>query len=185
MQHWRLDCSRQTLVLAATGARLPQVVYWGAPLPLGEDLTTIHGAHAIDVTGGMLDENPDLSICPEASRTFPGQPGMIIRSENGTPLLPKFCYESDEVSDDALALIYRDETHGLSYTATFQIEPISHIITAQATLNADAPIHLHWLSAPVFPASQQSAEMIDFAGRWCGEFQPNLTAWSAGIRMRE
>ncbi|MGH1576373.1 alpha-galactosidase [Planktotalea sp.] len=185
MQHWRLDCSRQTLVLAATGARLPQVVYWRAPLPLGEDLETIRAAHAIDVTGGMLDENPDLSICPEASRTFPGQPGMIIRSENGTPLLPKFCFESDHASKGALTLVYRDAAHGLSYTATFQIEPLTHIITAKASLDADAPIHLHWLSAPVFPASQQSAEMIDFAGRWCGEFQPNRTAWSAGIRMRE
>ncbi|WP_085307981.1 alpha-galactosidase [Planktotalea arctica] len=185
MQHWRLDCSRQTLVLAATGARLPQVVYWGAPLPVTEDLATIHAAHTIDVTGGMLDENPDLSICPEASRTFPGQPGMIIRSQNGTPLLPKFCYESDTVSETGLTLIYRDEAHGLRYTATFQIEPITHIITTQAILDADAPIHLHWLSAPVFPASQQSAEMIDFSGRWCGEFQLNRTAWSPGIRMRE
>lgn len=185
MQHWRLDCPRQTLVLAATGARLPQVVYWGAPLPKGEDLATLHAAHAIDVTGGMLDENPDLSICPEASRTFPGQPGMIIRSENGTPLLPKFCYESDSASETGLSLVYRDEIHGLRYSANFQIEPITHIITATATLDAEAPLHLHWLSAPVFPASQQSAEMIDFSGRWCGEFQLNRTAWSPGIRMRE
>ena len=134
MQHWRLDCSRQTLVLAATGARLPQVVYWGAPLPAREDLSTIHAAHALDVTGGMLDENPDLSICPEASRTFPGQPGMIIRSQNGTPLLPKFCFESDDVSEDALTLIYRDKGHGLNYTATFAIDLITHIITAQANV---------------------------------------------------
>ena len=27
--------------------------------------------------------------------------------------------------------------------------------------------------------------MIDFAGRWCGEFQLNRTAWSPGIRYRE
>jgi alpha-galactosidase len=47
------------------------------------------------------------------------------------------------------------------------------------------PVHLHWLAAPVLPASQQSDEMIDFAGRWCGEFQPNTTAWSPGMRYRE
>ena len=45
----------------------------------------------LDVTGGMLDANPDLSICPEATRTFPGQPGLILRDGDGTPLLPKFC----------------------------------------------------------------------------------------------
>ena len=47
-------------MLAARTTRLPQVVYWGAPLPADEDLATLQAAHAIDVTGGMLDENPDL-----------------------------------------------------------------------------------------------------------------------------
>jgi alpha-galactosidase len=46
-------------------------------------------------------------------------------------------------------------------------------------------VHLHWLTAPVMPAPQMSDDMIDFSGRWCGEFQANRTAWSAGIRYRE
>ena len=46
-------------------------------------------------------------------------------------------------------------------------------------------MHLHWLAAPVLPAPQQSLEMIDFAGRWTGEFQPNRTPWSPGMRYRE
>lgn len=41
MHHWRLDDARQTLVLATKGARLPQVIYWGAPLPADEDLETL------------------------------------------------------------------------------------------------------------------------------------------------
>lgn len=185
MQHWRLDDRRQTLVLASTNGRLPQVIYWGAPLPLDDDLATLHAAHAIDVTGGMLDENPDLSICPEAVRSFPGQPGMIVRAQDGTPLLPKFCSTSETVGADSLELIFTDDTNGLIYTAGFQIDPQTHVITARSMLDARAPVHLHWLSAPVFPASQQADEMIDFAGRWCGEFQPHRTPWSPGIRMRE
>ena len=70
-QAWRLDDVRQTLVLAARRTRLPEVVYWGPPLPEDEDLGTLYWAHILDVTGGMLDENPDLSILPEAVRTFP------------------------------------------------------------------------------------------------------------------
>jgi alpha-galactosidase len=86
-QVWRLDDGRQTLVLAAQRTRLPQVVYWGAPLPPKEETATIVAGHVLDVTGGMLDENPDLSICPEAVRSFPGQPGLILRDGDGTPLL--------------------------------------------------------------------------------------------------
>ncbi|MBV6658702.1 MAG: alpha-galactosidase [Devosiaceae bacterium] len=182
---WRLDDERQTLVLAAHGDRLPELAYWGAPLPAGEDLGVLQRAAALDVTGGMLDANPDLSICPEAARLFPGQPGLILRDGDGTPLLPKFCFSAERQTGDSLELIYEDTSGLLTYTASFAINPRTHIITAQARLDAKRPIHLHWFAAPVMQASQQCDEMIDFAGRWCGEFQMNTTAWSPGMRYRE
>jgi len=185
MQCWRLDDGRQTLVLAARRARLPEVIYWGAPLPSGDNLETLADAHRLDVTGGMLDENPDLSICPEAVRTFPGQPGLILRAHDGTPLLPKFCFAAEETSDLALALIYTDEANGLTYRAEIALDPETHVLTLTSEINAETPVHLHWLAAPVLPAPQNSTEMIDVSGRWCGEFQLNKTAWSPGIRYRE
>ncbi len=184
-QTWRIDDGRQTLVLAATHARLPQVVYWGETLPLNEDLDAVAAAHALDVTGGMLDENPDLSICPEAVRTFPGQPGLIIRDSDGTPMLPKFCYDSEEVTDTSLTLHFTDTENTLHYTASFVSDAHARIITTQATLEADRPVHLHWFAAPVLPAPQFADEMIDVSGRWCGEFQLNRTPWSPGMRYRE
>ena len=184
IQCWRLDDGRQSLVLGSHKDRMAEVIYWGPRLPDDEDLTTLYAAHAIDVTGGMLDANPELSLCPEATRTFPGQPGMIIRSESGVPLLPKFCLDMAVEGEDSLALHFSDKAHGLRYVADFGINPRTHVIAAKATLKSDKPLYLHWLSAPVFPAPQAADEMIDFAGRWCGEFQMNRTAWSAGIRYR-
>ena len=110
---YRIDDGRQTLVLAARNDRLPEAVYWGATLPEDENLDTLHAAHVIDVTGGMLDENPDLSICPEATRSFPGQPGMILRDRDGTPLLPKFCLHEARQDAGSLVLVYRDAALGL------------------------------------------------------------------------
>jgi alpha-galactosidase len=181
---YRIDDGRQTLVLAAQNDRLPEVVYWGAALPDSEDLNTLHAAHAIDVTGGMLDENPDLSICPEATRSFPGQPGLIVRDTDGTPLLPKFCFESAE-QNSTLALRYVDKANGLTLTVSFVSDTETRIITCQTTLDATRPVHLHWLAAPVLPGPQQSDEMIDVSGRWCGEFQLSRTAWAPGMRYRE
>ena len=185
IQCWRLDDGRQSLVLGSQRAHLAEVVYWGPRLPDDEDLETLYRAHAIDVTGGMLDLNPELSLCPEATRTFPGQPGLVLRARDGTPLLPKFCFESAEEGKDTLTLNYSDRSNGLSYAARFAINGQTHVIEAQASLQADEPLHLCWLAAPVFPAPQLSDEMIDVAGRWCGEFQLNRTPWSAGIRYRE
>ncbi|WP_282182151.1 alpha-galactosidase [Aliiroseovarius marinus] len=182
---WSLQDGRQSLVLAADREHLPEVVYWGPRLPDGEDLTILARAHMLDVTGGMLDQNPELSICPEATRTFPGQPGLILRDGDGTPLLPKFCFEDADEGQDSLVLTYRDETNTLIYRARFSINPLTHMIVAQSEIESDHDLHLHWLAAPVFPGPQQSDEVIDFSGRWCGEFQMNRTPWSAGIRYRE
>ena len=182
---WRLDDSRQTLVLGSRNDHLAEVVYWGSRLPDIEDLETVYRCHAIDVAGGMLDINPELSICPEATRTFPGQPGLMIRDSGGRPFLPKFCYESDQAAGDSLKLVFTDQTGTLTYTARVSIDPTTHVIEARASLVSSRPMYLHWLSAPVFPAPQASDEMIDFSGRWCGEFQMNRTPWSAGIRYRE
>ncbi len=181
---YRIDDGRQTLVLAARNDRLPEAVYWGAMLPDDEDLNTLHAANAIDVTGGMLDENPDLSICPEATRSFPGQPGLIVRDSDGTPLLPKFCFENAE-QNGTLTLTYADKANGLTLTVSFVSDHDTHTITCQTTLDATRPVHLHWLAAPVLPAPQQSDEMIDVSGRWCGEFQLSRTAWAPGMRYRE
>lgn len=181
---YRLDDGRQTLVLAGLNDRLPQVVYWGASLPVDDDLEAIYASHIIDVTGGMLDENPDLSISPEATRSFPGQPGLIVRDVDGTPLLPKFCVKHAE-QNGSVKFICEDATNGLTLTFEFEANANSKIICCQTTLDATRPVHLHWLAAPVLPAPQLSDQLIDVSGRWCGEFQLNRTKWSAGMRYRE
>jgi len=182
---WRLDTHEQTLVLSAVDDRLACVVYWGAALPMNEDLQLLCKTNVVDVTGGMLDENPDLSICPEATQTFPGQVGMNLRDAQGNPILPRLRFAKAEVSDSAITLHYEDTENGLEYTACFKAFDDTNMITAQAAITSANPLHLSWLAAPVIPASQAASHMIDYAGKWCGEFLPVETKWNAGIRLRE
>lgn len=187
MRTWRLDDGHQTLVLAARGGRLPEVVHWGAPLPSGSDCASLARAGRIDVTGGMLDENPDLSICPEAARSFPGQPGLVVRDGDGTPFLPSFTYEREDAGEDggSLLLVHRDRSWGLTHSARFDADPTTGVMTVRAALEAERPVRLSWLAAPVLPAPHLADEMIDFSGRWCGEFRTNVIPWRPGVRLRE
>ena len=187
MKIWRLDDGRQTLVLAARDRRLPEVVYWGAPLPADTDCASLARAGRIDVTGGMLDEIPDLSICPEAARSFPGQPGLVVRDGGGEPLLPSFRYVREEFGGDAgsLLLVFADRAHDLTYTARFDTDRATGVMTLRATVEAGSAVRVAWFAAPVLPAPALADEMIDFAGRWCGEFRPTVTPWGRGIRLRE
>ncbi len=185
MNHnYRLDDGHQTIVLTSTNDRLPQVTYWGRPLPQAQDLNAVADGAYVDATGGMLDETPDLSICPEATQAFPGQPGLNIRTADGHVVYPSFHLAGAEQSDTRLTLTFKDAKNGLTYVAEFETCAETGVLKTWSNLSSDAPIHVQWFAAPVLPAPAQSTEMIDFAGRWIGEFQEVRTPWTAGIRQR-
>ena len=185
MKTWRLDGPSQTLAFGSMADGCPAVIYWGAPLPLDEDLVALAGATQLDVTGGMLDATPALSLSPEASRSFPGQAGMVLRAADGTPVLPKLTLSDVEQDQDRLLFTCTDGAQGLTYIAQVALDVTTQMLTLTASLHWAFPVHLQWLAAPVLPAPQAASEMLDFSGRWCGEFQQQRTPWSAGIRQRE
>jgi alpha-galactosidase len=172
-------------MLVSKNGSCPSVVYWGRPLSAGDDPIEVAEATAIDVTGGMLDEHPDLSLCPEASRSFPGQAGLVVSDENGRPLLPRFTLSHAEKDESRLVFTCRDDALHLTYVAEIACDPDTHMLTLRARLDAEKPLRLHWLAAPVLPAPQHSSKLIEVAGRWCGEFQLNHVPWAAGARLRE
>ncbi|CUH39267.1 Alpha-galactosidase [Jannaschia seosinensis] len=176
IRHWRLDDGSRTLLLIAEGDGLPECVHWGATLP-DTDAETLHHAHRRDVTGGMLDANPPLSLCPEASRSFPGQPGLVIPG-----LAPRFAFAGEDASD-GLSLRYADGALGLVLTFRFMLA--DGILIAWSVLEAETPVRPYWLAAPVLPAPLHSDALIEVAGRWIGEFQLNRTPWMPGARLRE
>ncbi|MFZ3582514.1 alpha-galactosidase [Loktanella sp. DJP18] len=184
MTHHRLDAARQTLVLATPANGLPICTYWGARLPDNADLAAVATASELDLTGGMLDANPALTLCPQSSAAFPGQPGLVVRSVDGAPLRPVFSKAATKRSD-ALSLSYGDAALGLTLTFRFTADEATGVITASTTLGSTSPILCDWLAAPVLPGPQLADGMIDVAGRWCDEFQPVTTSWSAGIRTRD
>ena len=177
MTSWRYDAEGQTLVLASDGG-IPTTVYWGSPLPPHEDLEALAQAGQGDVTGGMLDENPPLSLCPEGARSFPGQPGLVAYRDD-SPLYPRFRLVGS--SDETITL--SDQTLGLTLFFSFQCH--GGVISAHTTLESDTPVSLHWLAAPVLPGPQAATDIIDYSGRWLGEFQRQATPWRPGIHMRE
>ena len=183
LRAWRLDTPGQTLALASEDDGLPEAFHWGAPLPPGADLAALHAASRIDVTGGQLDATPPLSLCPEASRAFPGQPGLHVAAADGAPLRPRFAYAGE--TDEPLALRFEDAALGLTLTFHLAADPATGILTLRTMLDAQDPVRLHWLAAPVLPAPAHASHVTDFAGRWIGELRPVRTPWQPGLRLRE
>lgn len=178
--HWRIDAAGQTIALSTQGG-IPEVTYWGPRLPDGEDIGQLALAARNDITGGMLDKLPPLSLSPEPGRAFQGQPGHVLAEADGTPLNPAFNFDRAETAPGRLALHSR--AGGLTLSHHLTAQPTG-TITLQTTLQANRPIRVQWLAAPVLPAPQQG-EMIDVHGKWIGEFHLIRTPWSPGIRARE
>ncbi|MGL4236741.1 alpha-galactosidase [Tabrizicola sp.] len=178
--HWRVDAGRQTIALASSGG-IPEVIWWGPRLPDSEDLAQLAAAQRNDLTGGMLDKLPALSLSPEPGRAFQGQPGHILAGADGTQLHPAFAFDRAETAPGRLTLISRAPGLTLSHHLTAQP---TGTITLKTTLQADRPVRVQWLAAPVLPAPQHG-DMIDVHGKWIGEFHLIRTPWTPGIRQRE
>ena len=76
MTVWRIDAPGQTIALTTEGA-VPRVIWWGPTLPADEDLAGLARAQVADLTGGMLDRLPDLTLCPLQATDWQGQPGLV------------------------------------------------------------------------------------------------------------
>ncbi len=180
MTVFRLDAPGQTLVVAcATG--VPEAVYWGPSLPVSSDLEALQQAQMPDITGGMLDAVPPLSLCPAAADSFPGQPGM--RAErNGVPLYPQFKLAQVAQIEGGLVFTCVDAALGLELRHT--IRRLGTALSAFCELEAETPLSLSHLAAPVLPGPQ-SGDILHFSGRWIGEFRAQRADWQPGVLMRE
>ncbi|MEM8704602.1 MAG: alpha-galactosidase, partial [Pseudomonadota bacterium] len=182
---WHLGDCHQSLVLASFGDTLPEAVYWGPPLPGTEDLRSLAAASATDVTGGMVDRNAPISLCPEASETFPGQVGLTGRDAHGRALLPKFRFKNETASEHGLTLVYADSALGLDLVLDLSLTPDTSLLRMHTRLESAQEITVDWLAAPVLPVPAHIGEMIEFSGRWCAEFQTRRLPFAPGARMRD
>ena len=184
LQTWRLDAPGWTLALAGDGA-MPWVVHWGPALPGTENIETLARSQFLDVTGGGMDRNAPLSICPEAALTFPGHPGLEARRD-GQALFPRFMLTAADATDQDLTFTLTADD--LTYRARFAKTDVGGggaILKADAKLTSGRPLDLLWLAAPVLPAPQHADDIVDISGRWLGEFRPVTNPWSPGLRIRE
>ena len=137
-------------MLASQNGALPEVIDWGAPLPEGEGLVALARALQSDVTGGMLDRRPPMTVCPLPGDLFPGQPGADIGA-----VLPTLRLEVAEEVQGELELVFRDGD--IRYVLKAQTFADSDVIALTARLSG-TPVR--WLAAPALPAPMLAEEII-------------------------
>ena len=183
MKVWRVDTPLQTLALASDGD-IPRVIWWDTPLPQNEDLASAGRRHPLRPDRRHARRAPPLSLCPEATRGFAGQPGLVVAEADGTPLAPRFAFESaEERGEEGAELALHSVWEGLRLTHRIGPAP-GGMLALRTELTADRPLRVSWLSAPVLPGPQEGT-ILTPSGRWIGEFQLDETPWAPGARVVE
>ena len=169
---WRLDSPATSLVLVSHNGQLPEVLHFGARLADGENLVALYRASISDVTGGMIDARPHMSVCPLAEDTFPGAQG------SDAVFSPRFL-EAEE-GDAALVLTFADGS--TTYRLEVELDAETDVWTMIAHLSG---VDASWLTAPAFPVPSDSDHFVTYGGKWIGEFKENRVDWVTGAHVRE
>lgn len=184
---FRLDSAEQTLVIASINNQLPSVCYWSKPLPENENLEQLVALQNIPFAPAMLRVPQNPSFCPEVGHAFPGHPGIEGADGDGKRWLTQFNLEKFTCKNNGVEYVAVDKTAGLRLSGRLSLDDKTAVIEATQSVEniAESDYFLNWLAAPVFPAALSSTKMIDFNGRWCGEFQEQSQEWKMGAHTRE
>ncbi|TIH40406.1 alpha-galactosidase [Subtercola vilae] len=188
-----------SLLLDATDARLPAVVYWGSALGslTSEDARALSDALVEPASGNVVDQPVRLALLPELHAGWEGKPG-VAGHRDGTDWSPKFAVTSIEFTTEphregilseagAAAVTFRagDGHAGLSLTIEVELL-VSGLLRARAELtNTAAGTYTVTDLNVALPVPSRASEILDFAGRWSRERTPQRRQLVVGIHERE
>ena len=132
----------------------------------------------------MIDHHAPVSLCPVEGDAFPGMPALMASDAAGIALMPCFTLHQVHFEKQSLALCYKDENLGLTYKATIN-SAIDGVWQLTSHLESVDDIQLHWLAAPVLPCADKAPRILEFGGRWCGEFKPSERRFGPSALVRE
>ena len=173
MRCWRFDSHGQTLLFVSRENRLPELTYWGAPLPENENLEELARALAPPVGGGMLDNIVPVTLCPTEGDGFMGQPGLAGCFEDSSGWAPDFQLANVQQEADRLHFQGRDSVLDLVLNIHLQIKPGCGTVTLSSQLcnHGKQAYRLENLAAATLLLPAHMDWVHEFGGKWCREFE--------------
>lgn len=187
-----------SLLLDTAGGQLPAVLHWGADL--GEiaaiEAASLRRAQLMPVLNNGVDEPMRVAIVPEHRTGWPGRPGLS-GSRSGRDWSPSFVLRELNLDDRPVSAelvntgpgvvraVAVDQLAGLELELVVELTP-QGLVRARAGVRnlAEEPYQLDELLIGL-PLPGQARELLDFAGRWGKERQPQRQALVIGEHRRD
>jgi len=120
------------------------------------------------------------TLLPEASRGFPGRPGVEGHRPDGTGWAPRMTKTRVDVSDAGVVVTGVDEDAGLTQIVGIELHPSGVVSVDVSVTNDDiTPYQLSGVTMCV-PLPNSSREVMQLGGRWSNEFRPERRPFDGG-----
>ena len=186
-----------SVVIDATGGRLPSIVHWGAALPaMDADQAAALVDAAVPVIGSNnADVPPRVAVLPEHHTGWTGRPGLA-GSRAGRQWSPAFQLTSVLVDGNPVSGYHRCGGANVEFVADdvageLRLRLLIELLTTgllrvRATVRnlAEEPYTLDCLT-PALPVPADADQLLDFGGRHNQERVPQRTAFPTGVHLRE
>ncbi|GAB2570082.1 alpha-galactosidase [Paractinoplanes abujensis] len=176
-----LQAAGTSLVLDARGPRLPAVLHWGAALGdlTADDLSAYAEAAVPAVPPSSLDTPPRLSLLPTLGDGWSGRPAF-----SGAPGRPRWeLTEAAQPAPGSAVLI--SAAGALTVTTEVELSPQGVLRLRHTLANTGADDFDLGSLGVLLPVPERAAEVLDFAGLWAYERQPQRAPLRHGAWTRE
>ena len=181
------------VVLDVGGPVLPRVVHWGADLPnlSVADCPSLPAAPFDIDSDDVRDGDVPVTLSPSRAQGWSGWPGLTGH-RGGFATQPLFTLASVAVStvDDGDELRYTgdDATAGLRLDGELRLTTdgvLMHRQTLTSVASSDETPYTVDDFLTLLPVGEHAIEVLDYAGRWANEAQPQRRVLTQGTWLRE
>ncbi len=186
-----------SIVLDARPGTMPTVLHWGAHLgPVGQEQLDALAAAAVPASPpSSLDAPQRLGIIPLASDGWTGRPGLVLHRDGDAAAARAAAWPSVRVTDVAehaepgrgsgVRLTLADPAAGVRLLSDWLLDEHGVLSVRHELHNTGAgPCTVLGL-AVTLPIDAAASELLDFAGRWAKERQPQRQQLREGVWSRE
>lgn len=173
----RQDQNEQTLVVFCPAQGAPELVYLGKTLPAETDLATVYLSQQTSTPQAMLDNPAPLALLPETGRGWLASPAIEVMAQDRATWSPCWEVESTLTQANGYKIFLRDTNAELSICLMIGITEQGLLNQKITLVNQGKGDVVVQRLAMTMPVPSHFSKRMSFYGRWCQEFQQNITPW--------
>lgn len=185
-RYFRLDGDGVCQCWVSQGGAMPQLLYWGAPLPLDEDLYALARALEAPIPHGGLDVAECVTWLPEPGRGFTDLPGIELR-QGEQRLWTAFTLQHTVRLADSWRFELIDAQLAATLSLVLRLDAETGVFSAHCELlnTGAAALTVEALASICLPLPDRAQERWSIGGHWSAEFRATRESIGCATWLQE